>query len=259
MAPFQETRTKMSSRRVDLLRRVAQIEADLERHGARAEQDRADHSAGHDVLQNFLESLGRELATIESTLHRIDAREYDCCMQCGGTIRSDRLQRLPYAVNCAGCSVHFPLEYIDQLREQSASLRRTLFTVHNVLGDVVDRFAAQEAEPQNFAPVHALLSDLGRQMPIRFRMEEEGGYLAEALDVAPRFARRATLLCSEHGDFVRRIEAVVKEAEVARSTRTEWEAVLIAFRRLSLDVLTHEEAEADILESAFLDDFGASD
>ena len=98
-----------------------------------------------------------------------------------------------------------------------------------------------------------------RELPIRFRMEEEGGYLAEALAVAPRFSRRATDLRAGHGAFVRRIGAIVKQAEAASDERVEWEDVLSEFRQLTLDLLAHEEAEADILESAFLDDFGASD
>ncbi len=259
MAHFTETRTRLASRRVELLRRIGQIESDLERHGANADQCRQDADAAERVLHEFLTALEREVGTIESTLHRIDAREYDCCMQCGGTIRRDRLKRLPYAVNCAACSVHFPLDYIDQLREHSASLRRTLFTVHGVLDDLVERFEQNGLQTRSLAAIRTLLADLGRQMPIRFRIEEESGHLDEALAQAPRFARRATVLRAEHAGFVRRMEAIVKEAEAAPAEREAWDRVLDAFRELSLDVLTHEEAEADILESAFLDDFGASD
>ena len=259
MSDYEQTRVQLSDRRRDFLRRLSQIENDLERHAA---TDDAPAGAAPDpagaVLTDFTAALTRELGLIESALRRIDSREYDCCLQCGGTIERERLERLPYLVNCEPCSRDFPVEYIHQLRGTHSSLRRSIFTVLHVIDATIQQLEA-EAPPQSVASAVALVADLGRQLPARFEMEERGGHLAEALAAAPRFTRRATELMKEHAVFTRRIDAIVKDAEGAGASAPAWSAVHTQFRLLALDLLAHEQAEANIVESAFLDDLGGVD
>jgi RNA polymerase-binding transcription factor DksA len=259
MSYYETTRAQLASRRSDLFRRIGHIETDLERHGARYRESAPPTEPACEVLHEFMTALQRELGQVESALHRIASKEYDCCMQCGGTIRRERLEQLPYAVNCASCSSSYPMDYIHSLRTQHSSIRRTIFSVLNIIGDVIDRCDRDEASSESLASTHALLSDLGRQLPERFRQEEQGGYLAEALSAAPRFSRRATELMQQHAEFSRRIADVVKTAESAGSSSPDWRRVQDEFRQLSLDLLAHEQSESDIIESAFLDDVGGAD
>jgi RNA polymerase-binding transcription factor DksA len=239
MSYYETTRAQLASRRSDLFRRIGHIETDLERHGARYRESAPPTEPACEVLHEFMTALQRELGQVESALHRIASKEYDCCMQCGGTIRRERLEQLPYT--------------------QHSSIRRTIFSVLNIIGDVIDRCDRDEASSESLASTHALLSDLGRQLPERFRQEEQGGYLAEALSAAPRFSRRATELMQQHAEFSRRIADVVKTAESAGSSSPDWRRVQDEFRQLSLDLLAHEQSESDIIESAFLDDVGGAD
>lgn len=266
---YATARAELSARRSDLLRRLTQIENDLERHGSspNATERRGDAaSIGASIVTDFIESLGREIALIESSLRRIDSREYDCCLQCGGTIQADRLERLPYSVNCTACSADFPVEYIHQLRSHHSSLRRTVFNVLHVLDDMARHAEARPGcddthatDDADVASALALLADLGRHLPARFEIEERGGYLAEALAAAPRFSRQATRLMAQHAEFSRRMDALVKDTEHAGQTPSSWTTSRNAFRQLALDLLAHEQAEADIVESAFLDDLGGID
>jgi RNA polymerase-binding transcription factor DksA len=256
---FGNARRRLSTRRSQLERRIASIEDDLDRYGSGERSIADSRDPAGTLLHDFMQTLRRELGPVDSALRRIDSREYDCCIQCGGTIQSERLERLPYAVNCDKCSRHFPLEYIQQLRAQHSSLRRTIFSVLPLLEYTVDRCEDGKATPANLAPTFALLADVSRQLPERFQIEEEGGYLAEALSAAPRYSKRATELMHQHGDFSLRIRAIVKDAESATDSVDAWRLVHQRFRRLSMDLLAHEQAETDILESAFLDDLGGID
>jgi DnaK suppressor protein len=256
---FETTRVELSTRRSELAGRIESIEVDLDRHGARERETSDLRDPAGTVLHDFMGTMRRELGLLESALRRIGSREYDCCIQCGGTIQVERLERLPYAVNCTPCSSEFPIEYIHQLRAQHSSLRRTIFSVLHIIEDVVERVREGEASETSLAPTLALLADLSRQLPERFQIEESGGYLAEALAAAPRFSNRATRLVRQHGDFSRRILGITKEAESAAESDQAWTQIHLHFRHLSLDLLAHEQAEADILESAFLDDLGGVD
>jgi len=263
MRHYESVRAELAARRIELLRRLSRIEDDLEALGTSPETRQARRGPTPPailVVMDFMEALGREIGLIDSALRRIDSREYDCCLQCGGTIETDRLDRLPYAVNCKRCSDGFPVEYIHQLRTHHSSLRRTVFNVLRVLDDAVEGCeACGETVSPDVAGALTLLRDLGRYLPERFGMEERSGYLAEALTAAPRFSRRATRLMAQHAEFVRRMEALVKEADQADSARDSWEATRERFRELALDLLAHEQAESDIVESAFLDDLGGID
>lgn len=263
MTHYETARSELAARRSELLRRLTQIEDDLEGLGTTPEAlDALPRSAPRAlvIVSDFMQALAREIALIESALRRIDSREYDCCLQCGGTVEAERLERLPYTVNCKACSDGYPVDYIHQLRSHHSSLRRTIFNVLHVLDDTARHCAGDDGAPQaDVAGALTLLRDLGRHLPMRFEKEERGGHLAEALAAAPRFSRRATGLMQQHADFSRRIDALVKEAEQAGRSRAAWGAVRDSFRELALDLLAHEQAESDIVESAFLDDLGGID
>jgi len=268
VSDFDAARAEMVARRTELNRRLDHIEDDLRKHARLAEPTTdpalatsagAFESPAGRVLQEFMATLQRELGQIESAIQRIDTREYDCCIQCGGRIQQGRLDRLPYAVNCESCSSQFPVEYLQQLRGRHSSLRRTIAALLGVTG-------AESREPEGdddrrlgLGPLLALLSDLSRQLPERFDIEERDGYLSEALAAAPRFSRRATALMQQHAEFSLRIRSIVKEAESALESHEAWGDIRADFRDLCLDLIAHEQAEADIIESAFLDDMGASD
>jgi RNA polymerase-binding transcription factor DksA len=263
MTHYETARRTLATRRGELVRRLARLEDDLESLGAAPDALHAlprSAPVALKVISDFMEALDREIGLIDSALRRIDSREYDCCLQCGATIEPERLERLPYTVNCKRCSDGYPVDYIHQLRSHHSSLRRTVFNVLHVLDDTAERCACPDGiSTADVAGARALLRDLGRHLPARFEIEERGGYLAEALAAAPRFSRRATRLMRQHADFSRRIEALVKEAERAGTDAAAWDTTRDEFRELALDLLAHEQAESDIVESAFLDDLGGID
>jgi RNA polymerase-binding transcription factor DksA len=257
MAYFEQARSSLVGRRGEFSRRISAIESDMERHGAVLSDASEPIDPGARVLAEFIETLRHEVALIEAAIWRIDSREYDCCMSCGGTIRLDRLELLPYAVNCARCCRDFPRDYLQQLRGQHTNLRRGLISVLELLEYVVRRCDEGEIDDSGTAPTLTLMKDLARQLPEHFNLEEKNGFLEDALTQAPRYGRRAEELMREHPVFTEQIAGIVENAEAAGSSTAAWRSVREHFRSLTLDLLTHEQGENDILESAFLDDLGA--
>jgi RNA polymerase-binding transcription factor DksA len=263
MNSFSTNRIALSSRRTELLRRLARIEEDLDRIGVDPDVERTlDEAASMTsaILTEVIGSLDREIGRIESAIRRIDLREYDCCLQCGATIDPARLERLPHAVNCAACSTRHHLDSIEVLRGHHSSLRRTLFNVLHALNDTAERSVQADGDIATDAGrCRALLADLARHLPVRFEQEERAGQLVEALNTAPRFSRRAAALVRQHGEFVRRAEELVKDAERLGSDPSGLPGIRDRYREFALDLLGHEQIESDIVESAFLDDLGGID
>jgi len=263
MSHFATNRAALASRRNELLRRLTRFEEDLDRLGVDLSRGRgvvSTTSVASAITAEVLAHIEREIGQVESALRRIDSREYDCCLQCGGTIDPGRLERLPYAVNCARCSTRHRLDSVDLLRGDHTSLRRMIFDVLHSLNDTVQRNRSNEPDaPVDVACCHVLLADLARHLPLRFEQEERNGHLAEALAVAPRFTPRASALVRQHGDFVQRIDALLKDTEQLASVSGGLTTIRDGFRDFALDLLAHEQSEADIVESAFLDDLGGID
>lgn len=263
MSHFATNRAALAARRSELLRRLTRLEEDLDRAGVDLSAHRGpanESSVASAITTDVLAQIDREIGQVESALRRIDSREYDCCLQCGGTIDRGRLERLPYAVNCGTCSTRHRLDSVELLRGDHTSLRRMIFDVLHSLNDTVERIrSAEPGSPLDVACCHALLADLARHLPLRFEHEERDGHLAEALAVAPRFTPRASALVRQHADFVRRIDALLKDTEQLAGVSGGLTAIRDRFRDFALDLLAHEQSEADVVESAFLDDLGGID
>ena len=63
--------------------------------------------ASDDIDRKMIEAIGaqdlKRLRLIESALTRIQQGKYGLCMQCGKRIPQDRLEAIPYALQCIEC------------------------------------------------------------------------------------------------------------------------------------------------------------
>lgn len=85
-----------------------------------------------------------------------------------------------------------------------------------------------------------------------FAAEEEGGYFAEAIAVAPRLSRQASVLEAQHPELLDRLGSLLSAVDgddfpaSARARHEEFREAL----------LEHESAENDLLYDAFETDLG---
>jgi hypothetical protein len=101
-----------------------------------------------------------------------------------------------------------------------------------------------------------ILRELESQLSAHFEYEEAGGYLAEALAVAPRLTRRAQRLRGEHSWFSERLVALARRAREAGESRGSWAALATGVRRFTCTLRHHELEENQLIQDAFMDDLG---
>jgi hemerythrin len=99
-----------------------------------------------------------------------------------------------------------------------------------------------------------LLSDLMDDLRVHFDHEENGGYLQEALALAPQYATRASRLVNEHGEFL----LMVREMQHA-TAKDEWDALRAQFYDFSHRFGAHEADENRLVQDAMLRDIEAED
>lgn len=83
-----------------------------------------------------------------------------------------------------------------------------------------------------------------------FAQEEEGGYLEQALAVAPRYSDEAKLLLTQHALMTEQVAHVVETAQRALDDANAWTALKAEARELLQKLVEHETAENQIVQQA---------
>ena len=92
-----------------------------------------------------------------------------------------------------------------------------------------------------------------------FADEERGGYLGSALAVAPQFASQAATLCTEHAQFLERLDHLVARLRYSEATSNYWRASCLEIEQVIADLRRHEQRENAIVQAAFEQDLGTND
>jgi hypothetical protein len=93
-----------------------------------------------------------------------------------------------------------------------------------------------------------------------FRYEEEGGYLSEAVLVAPRLVERAKILESQHKPILDLLESYChKTCADGVEPQVWWATAKEAFLEFEKAIAQHEHEENLLIQEAFLADLGAKD
>ncbi len=104
-----------------------------------------------------------------------------------------------------------------------------------------------------------LLEGFDSALREHFAVEEEGGYFADVLKVAPRLSRRAARLEQNHREFSERLEALLALVQYAIDARDAWERVTTGVERFLRELRAHEDDENELVREAFMVDLGRGD
>jgi iron-sulfur cluster repair protein YtfE (RIC family) len=106
------------------------------------------------------------------------------------------------------------------------------------------------------------LARLRDRLAMHFTLEEAFGYFDDPLDVAPRLARQAETLRSQHGELYLALARLADEADtVAHGIGTAQRLRRLAgdCRRFDKSLLAHEHLENQLILEAFDEDIGVGD
>ncbi len=128
--------------------------------------------------------------------------------------------------------------HIEQL------LRRLEFTL--------DQASTAGRTPASLDTLVAELEELERCLTRHFKKEEEGGFLEDAANAAPRFAGEAQGLLDEHEQMLAHVRELTNVARLhAEASRTDWPSFAAALRNVVRQLLSHELRENTLLQRAF--------
>ena len=138
----------------------------------------------------------------------------------------------------------------DSLQSEHAALRSSARRVEALLATLADT-APERAGEAEVREIQRQLGYFRRQLLDHLAHEERSGILELAVAAAPRFHRRVERLRGQHVELRERIDALVEEA-----AGTDWVRVhahFVAFRRV---LVTHDRAENNVVQRAYLEDLG---
>jgi DnaK suppressor protein len=118
MLPVDDIREKLLTQRRNLLRQVAQIEAELlwlEPDVESRVQEQGEEESLVQLLDRLHERIKAEIEVIDRALVKLETAQYGRCEQCGQDIPQSRLEVVPVVDMCLAC---------EQVGENQAALRK---------------------------------------------------------------------------------------------------------------------------------------
>ena len=100
----KKIREQLEARLQNLNQRIDDIEGDLRTAPSADFEEQATETEGDQVLEGVEDSARIEAQQIHSALQRIADGSYGECMTCGEPIGEQRLEALPYALQCINCA-----------------------------------------------------------------------------------------------------------------------------------------------------------
>ena len=131
---------------------------------------------------------------------------------------------------------------------------------HSELIDLMSRVRhALESDIRDPGGINQLIGDLYENIVSHFHHEEEGGYLCEALERAPRLSPHAEKLFEQHETLGELLGELLGLAQQREGTDSWWKNLSESFNNFSRELLQHEAAEDDLVQEAFIQDVGTGD
>ena len=84
---------------------MSEVEAELDIPKSKDLSEQAIDLEDDEMLETLGRSAEREVRALKLALERIDDGTYGICTTCGGTISSQRLVAVPFAMQCKSCAV----------------------------------------------------------------------------------------------------------------------------------------------------------
>ena len=132
-----------------------------------------------------------------------------------------------------------------------------LHHIKQALRVTLDWQAPAISMPRKLSSLQFTIKSFQRHLERVITMEEDGGYMADVLEVRPHYQDRINELAADHDRFRARLKALMAEAD----TISEWEEprfdeVCDALRTLLDDVDQHDQREIELLQESMLCDDG---
>ena len=144
---------------------------------------------------------------------------------------------------------------LETIRSQHFGLRQQIRALEELFAEP----AAAGAGAERARKTLTLLEGFDPALREHFAVEEEGGYFADILKVAPRLSRRAARLEQNHKEFSKRLQSLLALVRYAVDAPDDWERVTARVEGFLQALRAHEDEENELVREAFMDDLGRGD
>lgn len=122
-------------------------------------------------------------------------------------------------------------------------------------------FLMKEAAPEDFGDWRLeliwQLRDFKNRLLRHFDLEEDGGFMAEVLHVAPQSERKITELKEEHDQIVMNLNEILQQLKnMEEKDSLNLENIRLGFNRIMATLREHENQEHILMQRAYLREYG---
>ena len=121
---------------------------------------------------------------------------------------------------------------------------------HILLGDLRELLEEDVRDPETRRWLLAVLDVLTDMLPCQFALKEHGGYLAEVRMDHPEWEDAIETLFRQHDELVRGLSELLDRLADDRQFAAVAAEVRVDLRNWMEQLQTHQEAEADLLQTA---------
>ncbi|MEH6504390.1 MAG: TraR/DksA C4-type zinc finger protein [Cycloclasticus sp.] len=94
----------LSDKRAELIQRITAVERDFNAGRSIDSEEQAAELENEEVLIGLQQEAQNELQKVDEALLKLQQGRYDVCSSCGEKISQDRLEALPYVIDCINCA-----------------------------------------------------------------------------------------------------------------------------------------------------------
>jgi hypothetical protein len=134
---------------------------------------------------------------------------------------------------------------------------QVLYHIKQALRVTLDWQAPVVSMPRKLSSLQFTIKSFKRHLDRVISLEEEGGYMADVLDLRPHFQDRIDWLATDHARFRSRLQALTAELnEISEWDEPRFDQACRELRTLLDDVDLHDEREIELLQESLLFDDG---
>lgn len=139
--------------------------------------------------------------------------------------------------------------FFEMMKQEHEQLARVLGELRHAL----------HSDQRDAEAVTAWIVQLARLVKSHFEHEEEGGYMREAIEQAPRLSEQAENLERQHPVLLEKLSGLSNLAAAGDKSAPWWESARTKFDEFAKSFLDHEAHEDKLVQEAFTQDIGTSD
>ena len=147
-----------------------------------------------------------------------------------------------------------PKELFETILQEHRQLMQQINGLRQFCSEV-----SELGQGPKFEEMGSRIKAFRQSLAAHFEEEERDGYLAPALDVAPRFTQQASELQRQHQQFLEVLDRFIERLQTCDPSIRCWHDARQEFEGFLDQLLEHERAENTIVQSAFTEDLGSGD